>query len=178
MDRDALNSERAGLIEQIIEAFRGVTRVGGVSWREASVIDSYGTDDERDAARALDTERDWLELLGPGRWRPDPSGELSFLDEIGFRYYLAPAMILVSQGHPDFGLQYHLGRPHTHNPSLFNKAQRLAIGRFLRFMIEEDRLRWADSDVKMDDPMGWRETYESYWKDECESAPKQKKGRP
>jgi hypothetical protein len=182
MSRDELDVERDALIGQIKDAFRGVSRDGGVSWREASVIDDYGSDDERDAARALDTEKTWMELLGPGAWEWRPGSQLSFLDPIGFRYYLAPAMILCAEGTLDINIQFHLQRPPTaweglvrDSWSLFNRKQTLAIGRFLRFMIRVDKLRWADAALELDeldDPMGWREAYEGYWKAECEGRNK------
>lgn len=74
------------LLHEIREAFADVIRGDGVTLHEARVLDAYGSDDERLAARQRDTDRHWWEV-------PDATMEripeaLSFLDETGFRYYL------------------------------------------------------------------------------------------
>lgn len=81
---------RDAVLREIEIAFDGVSREGGVSLHEADVIDNHGTPAERDAARALDTET---------RWQDVPLGDirkyywiLSFLDPIGYRYYLPAYM--------------------------------------------------------------------------------------
>ncbi|HEY0736971.1 MAG TPA: DUF6714 family protein [Herpetosiphonaceae bacterium] len=74
------------LVGEIRTAFADVTRGAGVTLHEARVIDDYGSDEERLAARQLDTDQHWYEVpdeLIAGR--PDA---LSFLDEAGFYYYL------------------------------------------------------------------------------------------
>lgn len=53
----------------VFEAFKGVTREGGVSWHEAEAIDFQVSDEEWDEARALDTEKSWEELLDDEKWR-------------------------------------------------------------------------------------------------------------
>lgn len=86
--------ERAALIAEIHAAFEGVMREGGVSWSESEVVDDFGTDEERAAARAEDTDRCWTELAYDADWNIGPaSGGWSFLDPIGFQYYLPAAMI-------------------------------------------------------------------------------------
>jgi hypothetical protein len=54
-----MEERRDALIGQIRKAFTNVSRVGGVSLHEADVIDSYGSRQQRDAARKLDTESVW-----------------------------------------------------------------------------------------------------------------------
>jgi hypothetical protein len=88
---------------QIRKVFHGVTREGGISWSEARVLDDYccyewGVNAEHDRmrreARAKDTEESWEELVYDLNWRTAPSGgNWSFLDPIGFRYYLAAALV-------------------------------------------------------------------------------------
>ena len=81
---------KAALIEEIIAAFDGVSREGGVSWHEANVIDDYGSEQERAAARLSDTDTRWQDV-------PDKDigscWALSFFDPIGLHYYL-PRLLL------------------------------------------------------------------------------------
>ena len=81
---------KAALVEEIIAAFDGVSREGGVSLSEAEVIDDYGGAGERWLARQQDKDTRWEEITIEqlrGMW---PS---IFLDPIGFRYYM-PAFLL------------------------------------------------------------------------------------
>ena len=57
MERTTAQIDNA--IKQIVEAFGNVPLGGGVSLREADVIDDYGSDEERAAARAHDELDDW-----------------------------------------------------------------------------------------------------------------------
>ena len=81
---------KAALIEEIVAAFDGVSREGGVSMSEAEVIDDYGSDEERATARLSDTEARWQDV-------PDEQLALNwpfhFFDPIGFRYY-TPAYLV------------------------------------------------------------------------------------
>lgn len=79
------------LLDQIASAFAGVELGDGVSLHESAVIDNYGTDEERLAARTLDEKHDWHKVID------DPEltllfslgyGGLCFLDAEGFRFYL------------------------------------------------------------------------------------------
>jgi hypothetical protein len=77
------------IIQTIEQAFSGVRR-GAITLHEAEVLDSYGTDAERQDARTLDTEDDWRQV-------PDASiGEcpvaLSFVDPKSWRFYLPAYM--------------------------------------------------------------------------------------
>lgn len=89
--RDELLKRRDRLINQIQNVFHHVNREGGVSLREAAVIDDYGTDQERADARLLETDTHWSEVDVE---ELDPGGScLSFIDPIGYRYY-APAYMI------------------------------------------------------------------------------------
>jgi hypothetical protein len=81
------------LIDEIHQAFAGVELGNGVSWREADVLDDYGSMDERKQARNLDEKKDWTlvpdELIGDLKYQ----SVLPFLDIQGLRYYLPPCMI-------------------------------------------------------------------------------------
>lgn len=89
--RDDLLRRRDRLIDQINNAFQYVTREGGISIREAHVIDDYGSEQEQREARAEETDSHWsevdVETLDPG------GSALSFVDPIGFRYYLPAYMV-------------------------------------------------------------------------------------
>jgi hypothetical protein len=152
---------------QVIEAaFGAVTREGGVSWSESRVIDDNGSQMERDAARAKDAESSWQALVDDERWDPEMGiGGWSFLDPVGFRYYLPAAMMRGLKTGYDVGIQFHLTLPkrflreHTlTNWSLLDPGQRYAVARFIRTMIEIEE----DSG----DPINvanWRRTFASYW---------------
>ena len=50
------------LIDEIHLAFKDVKLGHGISWREAAVLDDYGTIEQRQAARALDESEDWTAI--------------------------------------------------------------------------------------------------------------------
>jgi hypothetical protein len=82
---------RDNLIKDIFTAFAGVTREGGVSWRGALIADFYG---DESFADYVDEDSCWQDLILSRTWIPDSGlGGYSFLDAIGFRYYLAPCMV-------------------------------------------------------------------------------------
>lgn len=92
-NRDKLLARRDELIQQIHTVFDKVTREGGISLREANVIDDYGTDEQRVQARLLDTDTHWsqvdVEQLDPG------CSCMSFVDPIGYRYYAPAYMVYI-----------------------------------------------------------------------------------
>jgi hypothetical protein len=164
-----LESERTAVEADIRATFRGVTREGGVSWSEADVIDSYGSDREKLEARARDRDTAWEELVDDDHWKHDGAGcNFPFLDPIGVRYYLPAAMIRCLRDSDAqfvaFALtletqvaelrEYQLGKW-----TLLSVAHARVIIRFLRFMIAAT---WAPGD-----DMGkcfWRQAYDSYWR--------------
>jgi hypothetical protein len=84
---DALRDE---IIAEITEAFGGVLR-GRTTLHEADVIDEYGSEEERRAARARDTEQRWQDV--PDSDIESYSSVLSFLCPESFRYYVAAYMV-------------------------------------------------------------------------------------
>ena len=78
------------LIEMIEAAFCGVTLGNGPSIRETSVIDRYGTDTERQQARALDTTSRWQDVTS--ELIESHIGTFSFGDRESHRFYL-PALM-------------------------------------------------------------------------------------
>jgi hypothetical protein len=123
------------MLAEIREAFSGVTREGGCSWSQA-----YANDMNEPNPAVDDPDRDWLEVARDPRWRMDPGlGGFSFLDPIGFRYYLAAAMWrLVNE--PDSGdISYHLQRSQHDRGrekrwSLFEPRQVRTVARFVAYM--------------------------------------------
>jgi len=152
-----LKNRRDHLIEQIKSAFSGVTRSGGISLREARVIDDYGTEEERAKARSLETDSHWSEVDVEGL---DPGGScLNFIDPIGYRYYVPAYMsYALTNAYPDAlgdpwvdsncfdHLIYSLNATIRHDPdriayqrkrySLFTTKECTSIARFLAFDAE------------------------------------------
>ena len=88
------------LIEEIELAFRDVSRENGVSLSEAWVIDDCGSDEERAKARAQDKDEIWRDI--PDEDIRHGYSCLSFLDEIGFRYYMPAYMIWTLRNYEDW----------------------------------------------------------------------------
>lgn len=137
------------IIVAIEEAFAGVPR-GEITIHEAEVIDAYGTEAQRRKARARDTEVDWRDV-------PDSSVEacsdaLTFLDPVGWRFYLPVYM--------RFGLRHlRSGRNNAMDHAIYslnkgedaaianhklqrfrmlNRSQTHAVVRFLSFAADND----------------------------------------
>ncbi|RYX82142.1 hypothetical protein EON83_20710 [bacterium] len=96
MSELSYEQRKQALIDEITAAFDGVSREGGVSYTEARMLDDKGpfaTVEGLAEARRQDTETRWQDVpeddigLGAGH------SNLSFLDPIGFRYYI-PAYIV------------------------------------------------------------------------------------
>jgi len=158
LDPETLAKMQASVIAQIERDFATVNRVGGVSIREAGVIDDWGTDEECARARAQDTDTHWSEVdihnLDPG------GAALTFCDPVGFRY-LMPAYMVFTLRHGEYGdaesidsdchdsarsaaeFMDPLGGPTVHTCeqfSLFSDAQRRCVARFLVCEIERDAM--------------------------------------
>lgn len=87
---EAPELRRDELIRSIERAFDGVSREDGVSLNEAEVIDAYGSEAERRAARGQDLEARWQEV---SEAEIERHGDvLPFLDPKGWRYYLPAYM--------------------------------------------------------------------------------------
>ena len=138
--------ERDALIQEITDAFAGVTREGGVSWSEAYAIDYQEEPDEFAKARERDKDTTWTELLENPEWNPSPGmGGWSFLDPIGFRYYLPAGMMRSIREGYNVGIAFHLTLAEDHLKnwhlqkwSLLDDRQRLCVRRFLEYMAKVD----------------------------------------
>ena len=154
-----LLEEQKAVEAQIRAAFKGVTREGGISWSESRVVDGYGLEEERAAARAQDTEQSWEDLVDDPKWREGFGvGGFCFLDAVGFRYYIAPAMIRWTRRGE--GQAFTLERPVAGCLDLISPRQGLAIARFVRFMI-------ATYAPENEDIYGnsWQDAYENHWRE-------------
>jgi hypothetical protein len=84
----------AAVEARIRDAFAGVTRDGGITWRQSVVRDNFGDQKAQAEAAALDRDARWEDLVENVDWRDDIGvGGFNFLDAVGCRYYIAPAMI-------------------------------------------------------------------------------------
>ncbi|MEM8737488.1 MAG: DUF6714 family protein [Planctomycetota bacterium] len=79
------------VLDDIENAFRGVTRAGGVSLHETVEIDSYGFDRSHPNDNS-DTGHDWRQVPTKDLAEVCGIGGISFLDPIGWRYYLPAYM--------------------------------------------------------------------------------------
>ena len=86
-------ARKAALIEEIITAFDGVSRKGGVSIGETLVIEYLGSDEERAVARRKDNEIRWQDVPNEAIGEGFGYEALGSFDNIGFHYYL-PAYLV------------------------------------------------------------------------------------
>ena len=155
------------MIAEIARDFAQVTRQDGVSWSEALVIDNYGSEEECAAARASDKDKHWAELVDDEAWDADQGyGGFSFLDAIGFRYYLPAAMTRCIRTGEDGTIRIHLSRAHDgisdwrySTLGLLDGNQRRCVARFLALMVDISR---QEHDVPLF-AQWWQETLDNYW---------------
>jgi len=166
-----LREKGAAVEEMIRRAFKGVTRDGGISWSGSLVVDRYGSDAEIKAAAAFDTEPNWEALIDDPAWDHEMGmGGFNFVDPIGFRYYIAPAIIRCA--HEGYGEAtcYALTIDSDFNRRMIREItpdQSRAIARFFRYMIEVD----AADPVELRRDSDWRHAYERYWRQFDDDAP-------
>lgn len=147
--------ERDAIIAEIERAFKDVGRGGGISWSECEVIDDYGRGAERNKARRSDRETHWRELVDDKKWNPFPGmGGFSFIDQVGFKYYLPPTMIQMLRGDAEEWFPGHLlgviSRFTGESQGPWSREQGRAIARFVQFMSrtdtdEESREAWVNA---------------------------------
>lgn len=167
-----MSSEDMEMLAEIREAFAGVTRDGGVSWSESVVLDLSGQEsvEEHAAARARDLDTSWVQLLDDPNWRADMGvGGLTFLDPIGYRYYL-PALMSAEILGRDTYLRVGLPLP-RYQPfkkmsleqwSLLDDRQRKCVRQFLELMIRKLHAQGYDDF----DARDWIRALDSYWKEQ------------
>ncbi len=134
-----------------------------MSWRESDVIDDCGTPEQQAAARDLDRESSWEALVDDPTWRHEGGGgSFCFLDPIGFRYYIAAAVVRCARlGYGEqIGYALEIDGEFTRKKvSLLTMGQNRAIARFVRFMI-------ATHAAEGDEIYGasWKAAYQKHWK--------------
>ena len=133
------------LLEQLRSAFQGVTREGGVSWLEADIIDVYGTALARKEARDKETDHIWMDVAVDPNWLIDHyDSNWSFLDAIGFRYYLPAAMARhLVLGKPVLE-SYRLTPPDNLGQWRFSQEQIAVIVGYINHCISEEAWRRLD----------------------------------
>lgn len=163
-----LNLEKSAILAEIDAAFANVDRKGGVSWSQAEVVDGYGSEEEQAKARAKDKETHWRQLVDDPKWETDlGTGGFSFLDPIGMRYYLPPAMIRCVRLGYDVGIQFQLTIPAKANSfrdwninrfRLLNDEQLKCVARFLTYMAEFEHHEQQSSEAEQ-----WQIALDRYW---------------
>ena len=161
------------MIEEVDRAFRGVSRVGGISWRETAVVEWSGSDEERAQARAEDAESRWRDLVDDASWTPWYAQGWSFLDPIGFRYYLPVAMVRSLQSGHDEGIVFWLTLPSglpkapsfrehaLKRWSALNAEQRVCVRHFLESMLALAELQ--PSQYRSIEAEPWQKALASHW---------------
>ena len=132
------------------------------------MIDDYGTPEEQRAARESDADTSWTDLIDNPAWEPDGSAALSFLDAIGFRYYLPAVMILsLRRGRDETSLCQTLTLSAPGNGGrktelarfkALDARQHLCVERYLRYMVALHETLGYHTDAQP-----WREALESSW---------------
>lgn len=169
-----LEQRRVAILAEIEAAFRSASRRGGVSWTETGAIDSYGSEHDRADARALDQDKHWSEVVADPDWNPEEQnwGGFSFLDAIGYQYYLPAFMTRFLQGRPGPKMFYaimfggnDLDDSRSRNKyEKFNTRQLRCVAAFVRFAA--DHQKWLNST----DPsafvhnMPWQGLYDAGWR--------------
>ncbi|MBC7770963.1 MAG: hypothetical protein H7210_00575 [Pyrinomonadaceae bacterium] len=158
-----LLAEQRAVEAQIREAFHGISRVGGISWSESDVVDNCGSEAELAAANAQDTERCWEDLIDDPNWDVDGGfGGFSFLDPIGFAYYIAPAMVRSCRNGGGEPIVHALTVNERFQKKLVSRLsarQAQTIARFVRLMIAIHKS--ANGETYGD---AWQVAYQMYWR--------------
>ena len=144
-----MNDRQRQLLASIDRAFHGVELGSGVSLHETRVLDDYGTDDQRRAARAPDEKHDWHNVI----YEPDlplycgVAGGLSFFDAEGLRFHLPACFsrILMDPGGIRVGdvvdsLLFHLTHLDDYQRarlSVLDDAQRRCVREMLEYLRED-----------------------------------------
>lgn len=182
-------AERDAIIAEIHVAFATATRgKPAISWSETRAMDNYEDEEGQDAARKLDTESHWSELVDDKRWQPFPGiGGFSFINAEGFRYYLPPTMIRCLRGDNSEWYPGHLlgcierfaGQsaaqrfvagptgeiqvvPDKSRPVVWSTAQLVCIARFIAWMARHDPSLEMNASIGYENV--WAGALERTWK--------------
>ena len=174
MDADMGNADqeaRETLIAEIERAFDGVQRGDGVTLNQTCVLDDYGDEEEQAKARRKDTDNRWQDVPKAKLEWHSCAVAMSFLDAIGFRYYIpafmrwavrcydlprseAPGNIISGLDPGELGdslYEYNMSRFR-----ILNEAQATAVAHFLQFFAGPPGENSLNDDTA-------REALDHYW---------------
>lgn len=165
----ASKHECESLVNEIHEAFKNVTREHGVSWNETSAIDDYASDEACAAARLTDKDAHWTQLIEDKDWKPFPGfGGFSFIDAIGFRYYLPLTMIRFLRDNADEWFPGHfadvMAQQIDAKDAMWTNQQLRCIAWFISYMARHDTGFPEPDDTSFESREAWRVLYERGWR--------------
>jgi len=152
MSGASMEERRLALIAEVYAAFEGASREDGVSWRQSRLRDHgvrpYTPREYREAGEK-DKDRCWQDLVGDATWDPDIGGSFSFLDAIGFRYYIPVVLAreLREWGSCGITAWFYFNSPPTEETgrelnhgrfSALNDRQKRCIAAFIRYAIDRE----------------------------------------
>ena len=146
-----MNNKQKQLLKDIKAAFSSVRRENGTTLHQTQAIDDYEGPEQELAARKLDTDKRWEDVSEQDIIKYYSA--LSFLDNIGYRYYIPAHMSWAVKNYKlgsfdflildrilyslDPGDETELAKRELEKFELFNKHQKEVICRFLEFMRDE-----------------------------------------
>lgn len=140
-------------IVKIIEsAFAKVRLEEGTSISEGTVIDDYGTDEDRRKARMMDEKNDWR-LISDRAIRKHQTS-LTFMNAKGYQYNLPAYMrfvmrnYLISDSNSIDSVFHNLSDRHDKRRVVFSAPQRAAIRDFLQFFADEPKGWFRDEALR------------------------------
>ncbi|AIE86832.1 hypothetical protein OP10G_3464 [Fimbriimonas ginsengisoli Gsoil 348] len=163
------HQEGLQLIERIKVAFQGVSRAGGASWAGTEIEDNYGSVYGKPIYH--DRDQNWEQLVDDSAWLTFPGvGGCSFLDRIGFRYYLPAALVRTIRDGEDADILFHLTLRTEQTDytldqwSALDEEQVSTVRAVLEYMYAlklRGREEWVPEPR---DVAKWRTALESYWR--------------
>lgn len=152
MNLGEMELRRKALIAEVYDAFEGVSREGGVSWRQSRLHDAgvrpYTQREYREAGEQ-DKDKCWQDLVEDATWDPDIGGSFSFLDAIGFRYYIPVVLVRELRDFGSCGITawFYFNCPVTEEAgrelsvgrfASLNNRQKRCIAAFIRYAIDRE----------------------------------------
>jgi len=142
------------IIQDIQEAFKGVSREGGESLHETRVIYNGGSGEERVKARAKDLDKKWESI--PARDIEIHSSALCYMNPISFRYHIPAFMIWILKNYEQSNsftvdstiyvlfIEQRMWESIKERFTILSKQQSAAIAHFLKYLIDNDKDRIDD----------------------------------